>query len=95
MEEKTENLFFEEQKRIEPEIKKKKSTIKIDKKIINGKICISTETEQNVNGNILRQIIDIYPLGDRTVKMTVAYSPSNANTHRPIVNRIRNSLIIK
>ena len=34
MEEKTENLFFEEQKRIEPEIKKKKSTIKIDKKII-------------------------------------------------------------
>lgn len=69
--------------------------IKIDKPVINGKICISTETEQNVNGNILRQIIDIYPLGDRTVKMTVAYSPSNANMYRPIVNKIRNSLIIK
>lgn len=68
--------------------------IKIDKQTINGKICISTESEQNVNNNIMRQIIDIYPLGDRTLKMAVSYSPSEKK-YKTIVNKIRTSLIIK
>ena len=70
--------------------------IAVTRQIINGKYCISTETDMDSGDNkITRQIIDVYHLGNRNVKMTVSYNLAVAQTYKPIVNKIRNSLIIK
>jgi hypothetical protein len=68
--------------------------VKIDKQVINGKMCISTESEQESNGNKIRQIVDVYPLGDRILRMTVSYNQSDAKTYKPIADRIIHSLTI-
>jgi len=76
----------------------KDSTIKlvnVDKQVINGKMCISTESEQESNGNTIRQIVDIYPLDDRILRMTASYNLSQAKTYKPIVDRIKHSLTIR
>lgn len=70
--------------------------ISINRKVINGNICISTESDMNYGGRIImRNIIDLYFLGDREVQMIVSYNLAEAKKFKPIVEKIRNSLTIK
>jgi len=70
--------------------------ISINRKVINGKICICTEVDMKYGGKkTMRNITDIYFLGDREVQMVVSYNLSQTNKFRPIAEHIRNSLTIK
>jgi len=69
--------------------------ISISRKVVNGKICISTETDMNYGGKKkMRNITDFYFLGDREVLMVVSYNLLETKKFKPIVERIRSSLVI-
>lgn len=70
--------------------------ISVNRKVINGKFCISSEMDKNYSGiKTMRNITDLYFLGDRYVELTVSYNQAEAKTYKSMVNKIRNSLTIK
>lgn len=69
--------------------------ISINRILINNYFCISTELSKNYNGKkTMRNITDLYFLGDRYVELTVSYNQAASETYKSIVNKIGNSLTI-
>jgi hypothetical protein len=73
----------------------KTKLISIKRKVINNKFCISTQLNNNYKGKkTMRNITDLYFLGDRYVELTVSYNVAESKTYKSITNKIRHSLII-